>query len=250
MNKELQDIVNSHNNIVILSGAGVSADAGIATFRGNGGIYNTTGMGTIFDRRVFNHGDHIDMFQKMFDSTTLTPTNAHRLATDLDAEGKLLGVVTQNVDRLYEKVGLDDDKLIHIHGVADSVHCSRCKKTLTRDDMFLSRANKYHSRCCGLNRQSGALVDTDMVLFGDDFDVDNVRAYRKWLGQCDLLIVMGTGLDISFHRDVVSELVQDKILINLDAVSIEPTPSWSYYKPPFYDWTKTFIGTFDDILGC
>ena len=250
MNKELQDIVNSHNNIVILSGAGVSADAGIATFRGNGGIYNTTGMGTIFDRRVFNHGDHIDMFQKMFDCSNLTPTNAHEFACDLNSRGKLLGIVTQNVDRLYEKAGLDDDHLIHIHGVADRVHCMKCCKSLHDDEMFKSKAGKYHSTCCGAPGQSGGLVDTDMILFGDNFKQDDIDRYSQWLIECDLLIVMGTGLDITYHKDVVFNFMKDKVLINRDAVELKPEPSWSYsyYSPPFNDWTHTFLGKFEDIL--
>jgi len=115
-------------NIVILTGAGVSAESGLATFRGPGGLWEGHRVEDVCTPEALA-GDP-DLVHRFYDArraalATVEPNAAHRALAKLDAEwpGELL-IVTQNVDDLHERAGAK--RLLHMHGELNSALCASC----------------------------------------------------------------------------------------------------------------------------
>jgi len=115
-------------NIVILTGAGVSAESGLATFRGPGGLWEGHRVEDVCTPDAL--ADDPDLVHRFYDArraalVTVEPNAAHRALARLDAEwsGELL-IVTQNVDDLHERAGAK--RLLHMHGELNSALCASC----------------------------------------------------------------------------------------------------------------------------
>src|SRR4051812_23468467 len=115
-------------NLVILTGAGISAESGLATFRGPGGLWEGHRVQDVCTPEALA-GDP-DLVHRFYDArraalATVEPNAAHRALAKLDAEwpGELL-IVTQNVDDLHERAGAK--RLLHMHGELNSALCAAC----------------------------------------------------------------------------------------------------------------------------
>ena len=115
-------------NIVVLTGAGISAESGLATFRGPGGLWEGQRVEDVCTPEAL-HADP-ELVHRFYDErraalTSVEPNAAHRALARLDDEwpGKLL-IVTQNVDDLHERAGAR--RLIHMHGELLSALCAAC----------------------------------------------------------------------------------------------------------------------------
>ena len=120
-----------YKNIVILTGAGISAESGIDTFRAEGGLWEqypveqvTTPEGYSKDPELVHHFYNL----RRAALKTVAPNPAHealaRLETGLAKNGGSLTLVTQNVDDLHERGGSKD--VIHMHGILTSMLCGTC----------------------------------------------------------------------------------------------------------------------------
>ena len=164
--------ITKYKSIVILSGAGVSTNAGIPDYRSSTGIFaqlvcsnkypDITHPVDFFSRQFVNsHPEikddpHIKKFrQQMFDAQ---PTASHQLAKWLYDKGILCRVITQNVDGLYQKTGLPSESIIEFHG-------NYCKDTI--------------------------------VLYGDAISNETIQQVLIDMAAADLLIVMGTSLQVA-----------------------------------------------------
>lgn len=208
----LQKHINENNRIMLLTGAGVSTGSGLPDFRSSEGLYADyeNDPVVILSRSTFNQNPEVTL-QYILDnfimSDKVKPNLAHQFAKDLDDEGKLMGVVTQNVDGLYQRTGLDKDKIIEIHGNGNTFFCDVCRSTLDHTQV----SEDYKSECCN------GTVDTDVILYGDNFDMDRFQQYQRWVERADLIIVMGTTLNIQAHLMNVAQH-DNVILINNERV--------------------------------
>ncbi len=117
-------------NIVILTGAGISAESGLATFRGPGGLWEGHRVEDVCTPEALAHDR--DLVHRFYDARraalgTVAPNPAHLALARLDAEwpGDLL-IVTQNVDDLHERAGAR--RLLHMHGALNSALCAACDR--------------------------------------------------------------------------------------------------------------------------
>src|ERR1044071_4345757 len=117
-------------NIVILTGAGVSAESGLATFRGPDGLWEGHRVEDVATPEAYRRDPAL--VHQFYDARreklgTVEPNPAHKALARLDAEwpGELL-LVTQNVDDLHERAGAK--RLLHMHGELKSALCARCGK--------------------------------------------------------------------------------------------------------------------------
>jgi NAD-dependent deacetylase len=172
-------------NIVILTGAGISAESGLATFRGPDGLWEGERVEDICtphalarDRaRVLRFYD--ERRRKLRDAQ---PNAAHRALARLDAEWTGgLTIVTQNVDDLHERAGAK--RLIHIHGELGSALCEACGgRSPFSGDMLAMPA-------CPTCGEAGALRP-DIVFFGEiPYRMEEIQAA---LWQADLFVSIGT----------------------------------------------------------
>lgn len=242
MDFKLKEFIDKSNKIVIFSGAGVSAESGVPTFRGEGGLYtgdNEYKMMAAMTRRLWNSSKHVPILEELFaEINNSEPTSAHKFAKELQDAGKLHGLVTQNIDSLYEKAGVSN--VIHVHGEGNHYRCDKCKNPVVLDECTISKKGNYLSKC------HNWIISPDLILYGDTMKREDIEEFHNLTYESELLIVMGTGLDIYTHNEFISRFPGNKILINKDDVPINlNVMSYGTYV---YDWTDKFIGEFKELL--
>ena len=173
------------NSIVILTGAGVSAESGLATFRGPDGLWKGHRVEDVATPEAFARDPHL--VHAFYDARraklgTVEPNPAHLALARLDAEwpGELL-LVTQNVDDLHERAG--STRLIHMHGELTSGWCLSC------DGRFGWAGPMGEGAECPLCSAIGR-VRPDIVWFGEmPYEMDRID---NVLRNCDQFVSIGT----------------------------------------------------------
>lgn len=171
-------------NIVVLTGAGVSAESGIATFRGPGGLWEGHRVEDVCTPEALARDP--DLVHRFYDArraalAEVAPNAAHAALARLDAEwpGELL-IVTQNVDDLHERAGAK--RVLHMHGELLSALCARCDD---RQDWAGDLASATACAACG-----ASALRPDIVFFGEmPYAMDRIEAA---LAACDLFVSIGT----------------------------------------------------------
>ncbi|MBL9067876.1 MAG: NAD-dependent deacylase [Sphingopyxis sp.] len=172
-------------NIVILTGAGVSAESGIDTFRDAGGLWEQHRVEDVATPEAFARDP--DLVLRFYDMRreaiqTKAPNAAHDALARLDAEwrGELL-IVTQNVDDLHERAGAK--RLIHMHGEHLNAWCTACDARMPWTGTLLDRPA---CPACG----AGGTLRPDIVWFGEmPYRMDEIYAA---LNRADLFVSIGT----------------------------------------------------------
>jgi len=172
-------------NIVILTGAGVSAESGIATFRGPEGLWEGHRVEDVATPEAFRRNPAL--VHGFYDARrarlgSVKPNAAHAALARLEAEwrGEFL-LVTQNVDDLHERAG--SRRLIHMHGELTSGWCLAC------DDRFRWTGHMGEGASCPSCGESG-LVRPDIVWFGEmPYAMERID---DALARCDLFVSIGT----------------------------------------------------------
>jgi NAD-dependent deacetylase len=172
-------------NIVILTGAGISAESGLATFRGSDGLWEGHRVEDVATPEAFRRDPAL--VQAFYDARRarlreVAPNRAHEALARLDAAwaGELL-IVTQNVDDLHERAGAQ--RLLHMHGELRSAWCLAC------DARLLWEADLGdHPQCpsCGV----AGRMRPDIVWFGEmPYEMDRIE---RALRDADLFVSIGT----------------------------------------------------------
>jgi NAD-dependent deacetylase len=172
------------SNIVILTGAGVSAESGLATFRGPGGLWEGHRVEDVCTPRAL--ADDPDLVHRFYDArraalATVEPNAAHRALARLDAEwpGELL-IVTQNVDDLHERAGAK--RLLHMHGELNSALCASCG---ARSGWTGAMPPGTLCSACG-----EPALRPDIVFFGEmPYAMDRIE---RALAEAELFVSIGT----------------------------------------------------------
>jgi NAD-dependent deacetylase len=169
--------------IVFFTGAGLSAESGIPTYRGRGGIwaeydYEDYACQRAFDRdpeRVWDFHD-----KRRAAVAACEPNQGHQVIAGVQADRPETRVVTQNIDGLHQRAGASS--VIELHGSLWRVRCDRDKAV--RDDVTVPMTPR---RCA-----CGAYYRPDVVWFEDSLDPEVLDAARSALEACDLLVSVGT----------------------------------------------------------
>ena len=172
-------------NIVILTGAGVSAESGIDTFRDGGGLWEQHRVEDVATPEAFVRDP--DLVLRFYDMRreaiqTKEPNAAHHALARLDAEwpGELT-IVTQNVDDLHERAGAK--RLIHMHGTHLTAWCLACD---AKPDWRGALLDRPACPSCGAAGQ----LRPDIVWFGEmPYDMDKIYTA---LNRADLFVSIGT----------------------------------------------------------
>ena len=177
--------MNDIRNIVILTGAGVSAESGLATFRGPDGLWEGHRVEDVATPEAFKRDPAL--VHKVYDARRarlgeVGPNAAHRALAQLDAEwpGELL-IVTQNVDDLHERAGAK--RLLHMHGELTSGWCLRCNERFRWSG---SMGEGAECPSCG----TIGMVRPDIVWFGEmPYEMERID---EALMKADLFVSIGT----------------------------------------------------------
>ena len=178
-------IRNDVNNIVVLTGAGVSAESGLATFRGPDGLWEGHRVEDVCTPDAYRRDParvHAFYDARRAKLGTVEPNAAHHALARLDAQwpGSLL-LITQNVDDLHERAG--SRRLVHMHGELAKGWCLACNE---RSDWTGDMGEAANCPKCGSSGQ----VRPDIVWFGEmPYDMDRID---EALRNADLFVSIGT----------------------------------------------------------
>ena len=191
MLETLQNWVREARRIVFFGGAGVSTESGIPDFRGVDGLYRQKYAyppETILSHDFFMR--YTEEFYRFYREKILIsgakPNAAHLKLAQWEREGKLLAVVTQNIDGLHQDAG--SKKVFELHGSVLRNACMRCGKDY---DVDFIRESAGVPKC-----SCGGTIKPDVVLYGESLDHDCIVGALNAISNADLLIVGGTSLSV------------------------------------------------------
>lgn len=194
--ERLQKFIDESKSIVFFGGAGVSTESGVPDFRSKDGLYNQHDVQfEKFDPEyLLSHCclvDHPKVFyeyyrQKM-DARHVEPNITHKVLARMEEEGKLLAVVTQNIDGLHQKAG--SKKVYELHGTTLRNYCSWCKKEYPSDYLFESKESVPKCEC-------GGMIRPDVTLYEESLSDEAVSGAINAIANADMLIIGGTSLRV------------------------------------------------------
>jgi NAD-dependent deacetylase len=188
--------IHEARKILVFTGAGLSTESGIPDFRSPGGLWDQYDPSDFYFQRIISDERAREKYWQM--STELyasmkdaVPNPAHRAVKELEDMGKLLAVVTQNIDSLHHKAGNTPEKIIEIHGTAFSVSCLSCGKKYDRDEIQKRLVSglgvPYCDDCSGI-------LKPETISFGQAMPEDKMAAAFRFAEACDLCMVLGSSL--------------------------------------------------------
>lgn len=223
----------SYKNIVVLTGAGMSAESGVATFRENGGLWEQHRIEDVATPEAFERNP--DMVQNFYNVrraqlSAVEPNPAHKALGVL--EDKLDGqvtVVTQNVDNLHERGG--SSNVIHMHGELTKVRCNHCRRVFSWEHDCTQE-----SQCPNCFNQPA--LRPHIVWFGEmPFEMDRIESL---LVACDLFISIGTSGSVYPAAGFVS-LVRSVGVAHTIEVNLEPSAGASYFAETRHGEAGTLV---------
>lgn len=213
--KTLKKWIEESDNIVFFGGAGVSTESGIPDFRGEEGIFKTINEygvrpETILSRSFFvkNKDIFFEYFKKYMLFPDSNPNNAHFALAELEKQGKLKAVITQNIDNLHQKAG--SKKVLELHGTLYRNYCIKCGEN---HDLSYVTKDKGVTIC----QKCGGVVRPDVVLYEEGLNQDVLNESVRYIEEADVLIVGGTSLNVYPAAGLINYYRGKKlVLINKD----------------------------------
>jgi NAD-dependent deacetylase len=178
---------------VALTGAGISAESGLGTFRGKDGLWSRYDPAVVASIESFTQDPRkFWEFAREIGWIFLTakPNAAHVALADLEAMKRLDSVITQNVDGLHQRAG--SKHVIEIHGNAGRIICTRCSAEYTTEKIVDRIAQQYVPTC----DRCGGPLKPDVVLFGEPLPSKAFDQALKKVRSADLLLAVGTSLEV------------------------------------------------------
>ncbi|MBP3655977.1 MAG: NAD-dependent protein deacylase [Clostridia bacterium] len=209
--KTLQQIVDMSKRIVFFGGAGVSVASGIPDFRSADGLFAREYEGLTVEMMLsesffYLHPDRFYAFyKKHMIHPQARPNAVHRALAQLEQQGKLAGLVTQNIDGLHRQAG---NRLVYeLHGSIHENHCLECGRFFPLEAILAAPGVPVCPDC-------GGVIKPSVVLYGEPLDHYVSTGACREISRCDALIVAGTSLQVepaasflSYFRGGSRELV-------------------------------------------
>lgn len=182
---EVADLLSRSLTPVALTGAGISVESGIPSFRGAGGLWEK------YDPFEYAHiqsflRQPVKVWRMLMELEEVIrraqPNPAHLALAELERLGKLTAVITQNVDNLHQAAG--SRRVIEFHGNARRYVCLRCRRQIPETEVDLSQLPPF----C----PCGGLIKPDIVFFGEEIPPEASREAFSLAETCDLMLVIGT----------------------------------------------------------
>ncbi len=215
--QKLKDWINESSNIVFFGGAGVSTESGIPDFRSKDGLYNMKydyPPEEILSHFFFmnNTKEFYRFYKDKMNSLKYEPNITHIKLAELEKQGKLKAVVTQNIDGLHQKAG--SKNVYELHGSVLRNYCMSCKKFYDAEYVFNS---KEIPKC-----ECGGIIKPDVVLYEEGLDDETVENAITAIANADMLIIGGTSLTVYPASGLINYYRGNKlVLINRDETNFD-----------------------------
>jgi len=216
---KLKDIVKKSNKIVAFTGAGFSAESGISTFRGAGGLWSKYDPSIYADINIFTQDptyywcffrdERYPVIKKA------KPNEGHKALVKLEKSGKLYRVITQNIDGLHQEAG--QSHVIELHGNTRKIFCLNCKKPYSMDEAYNRLQQELPPRC-----SCGGVLKPGTILFGEPLPQHALDMAMIAAKNCDMFLVLGSSL-VVYPAASIPQVAKRKGAV-LVIINIDPTP--------------------------
>ncbi|MFW2368531.1 MAG: SIR2 family NAD-dependent protein deacylase [Desulforhopalus sp.] len=187
-------VLKTKNRIVGFTGAGISTESGIPDYRSQGGIWEK--FEPVYIDEFLNDAKKRHLYwerkQILWQGISRAKVNrTHSFFKELFDTGKLLGLITQNIDGLHEKSGLPSEAIVNLHGTSLEIICLQCGDITPADKIFddldLDRGTPLCQHC-------GGLLKPNTISFGQNLVKADLQRAETMAMACDMVIVAGSTL--------------------------------------------------------
>lgn len=196
---DLQEFAGRLQNsraIVFFTGAGISTESGVPDFRSPGGVW-TKYQPVLFQDFLTSETARVQHWQlkkatyELF--KTVKPNLAHYAICEYEKCGRLLGLITQNIDGLHKLAGSSEEKLVELHGSDRLVTCLKCGKRYQPYDVYENLVEPFTAPTCD---ECGGFLKSANVSFGQSMPVEAMRRAQAWSEAADVFVVLGSSLQV------------------------------------------------------
>ena len=217
---ELKQIIEKYDNIVFFGGAGVSTESGIPDFRSVDGLYHQQ-----YDyppETILSHSFYRAKpkeFYRFYRNKMLfldaKPNAAHLKLAELEAQGKLRAVITQNIDGLHQAAG--SKVVLELHGSVLRNYCEKCHASYDVQYIIDSEDVPVCSKC-------GGSIKPDVVLYEEGLNDRTISEAVRYISEAQVLIIGGTSLAVYPAAGLIDYFKGDKLVV----INKAPTPRDKY----------------------
>jgi len=217
----LAGLLRASTNAVVFTGAGISTESGIPDFRGPQGVWKTM---TPIDFSDFVRSEEVrrESWRRKFsgnDMATAQPNAGHYALTTLVESNIVSTVITQNVDGLHQKAGIEDTAVIEIHGNANYATCLDCQRRYELAPIKTAFLADEQPPYCG---ECGGIIKTATISFGQAMPEAAMLRAEHAAFDCDLMVAIGSSLSV-FPAAGLPQLARQHNA-QLVILNNEPTP--------------------------
>lgn len=207
---QLQEIIDSSDNIVFFGGAGVSTESGIPDFRSESGIFKSLEKYGDTPENLVSHSYYLDHTEEFFSYykenlvfRDADPNPAHITLAKLEECKKLKAVITQNIDGLHQKAG--SKNVLELHGSIHRNYCQICNKEYDLDYILESDGIP---KC-----ECGGIVKPDVVLYEEPLNNAVVSFAIDYISNAETLIIGGTSLVVYPAAGLINYFNGDNLVL-------------------------------------
>jgi NAD-dependent deacetylase len=195
---QLPDWLIGARTITVLTGAGISTDSGIPDFRGPQGVWTRDPEAEKLSTLQYYVADP-EIRRRAWQERlrhpawTARPNAAHAALVDLERQGRLRALLTQNIDGLHQAAGSSPDLVVELHGTVHQVACLACgDRTSMRSALDRVEAGEPDPSCFAC----GGILKSATISFGQALDPDVIGAAADAAADCDVFLTVGTSLTV------------------------------------------------------
>lgn len=206
---ELKKIMEKYDNIVFFGGAGVSTESGIPDFRSVDGLYHQEydyPPETILSHSFYR--SHTEEFYRFYRRKMLflnaKPNAAHIKLAELEAQGKLRAVITQNIDGLHQAAG--SKIVLELHGSVLRNYCENCG---TFHDVRCITDSEGIPKC----QKCGGIIKPDVVVYEEGLNQETLNLAVSYISNADVIIIGGTSLAVYPAAGLIDYFKGEKLVV-------------------------------------
>lgn len=216
----LREMIGNAQQMVAFTGAGVSVESGIPTYRGAGGLWSKYDPDKYASIDFFYRDPsyYWQFFKEIRYPSIINarPNLGHLALAELERQGKISAILTQNIDGLHQEAG--SRKVLELHGTTRRYYCLNCGRQYTLEEV----RQKVEQKCPVFCEDCSNLVRPATVMFGEALDYDVMESAHSRCSECDLLLVIGSSLQV--HPAADYPLIAKRAGALLAIINIDPTP--------------------------
>lgn len=223
--EQLFQLIEASSAIVFFTGAGISTESGIPDFRGPHGIWKKTSP-IYFSDFIASEDVRRESWRRKFSGqdkiSNAEPNDGHNAIARLYQRGKVISVITQNIDGLHQKSGVPDEKVIQLHGNSNYAACLSCDKRYELIDIKKKFLDDETLPICD---ECSGIVKTATISFGQPMPVTEMQRAEEATLSSELFITAGSTVSVhpaaGFPR-IAKQNGAKLVIINDEPTDIDP----------------------------